>query len=173
MRAGSLAHCRKDKGGMGMLRTVGTWGVGCRIPRAVRPANGRGCDGVNKMLLTTLHRIGADPGAKCLGTIRRLRAMQMSGRITSAADPLVRRSVVEIAIEKPRSLAVVEWLHIFFPVFPQVQRPLRSDDVGSSCTCPNRDERSRGVIAALLSWSTIRGRDRSHAKTRARMISLR
>lgn len=122
---------------------------------------------------TPSDRIGADPGARSLRTVRCLRAVRVFGRIASAADPLVRRSVVEIAIEKPRSLAVVEWLHIFLPVFPGVPRPLRSDDVRSSCTWPNCDERSRGVIAALLSWSTIRGRDRSHTKTRARMISLR
>jgi hypothetical protein len=44
-----------------MLGTVGTWGVGPRIPRAVKPANGLGCDGVSRMLLTTLHRIGSEP----------------------------------------------------------------------------------------------------------------
>jgi hypothetical protein len=30
-----------------MLRTVGMWGVGSRIPRPVKPANGLGCDGSN------------------------------------------------------------------------------------------------------------------------------
>lgn len=125
------------------------------------------------MPLLTLHRIEAEPVAKTSGTFRCLRAVRVSRRIARAPDPTIRRSVMEIAIKKPCCLAEVEWHHIFFPVFQTVPRPLRSDDVRSSCTWPNCDERSRGVIAALLSWSTIRGRDRSHTKTRARMISLR